>query len=114
MEKKNCACKKNGRGHNFIPDRITVTGEGGKEISNRDLVCHHCAYKKRGDTTSCLKYEEKPKAVLLGENCEGFLNAGHDLGGKTHGCGDCGDCGSCSDHCGDCGGECTGCGGCEH
>ena len=102
MEKKNCRCKNGGKGHNFIPDRITVTGEGGKEISNRDLVCHHCAYKKRGDTSSCLKYAEKTKEVLAGGNCEGFLG---ELGSKSHGCGDCGDCGNC-------GGECDGCGDC--
>ena len=47
MEHK-CRCKNGGRGHNFIPDRITVSGEGGKEISNRDLVCHHCVYKRNG------------------------------------------------------------------
>jgi len=110
LEKKNCRCKNGGKGHNFIPDRITVTGEGGKEISNRDLVCHHCAYKKRGDSSSCLKYAEKPKEVLAGGKCEGFLG---ELGSKSHGCGDCGDCGNC----GDCGGECDGCGdcgSCEH
>ena len=108
MENKNCRCKKNGHGHNFIPDRITVSGEGGKEISNRDLVCHHCAYKKRGDTASCLKFDKKPKAVLSGGKCEAFLSAGIDIGGKSHSCGDCGnDCGSC-------GGECAGFGGCEN
>ena len=109
MEHK-CRCKNGGKGHNFIPDRITVTGEGGKEISNRDLVCHHCVYKKRGDTSSCLRFEQKPAAVLAGGKCEAFLNG--DLDGKNHGCGDCGDCGNCGD-CGECGG-CEGCGGCEH
>ena len=111
MEKKGCSCKKNGKGHNYIPDRITVFGESGNEISNRDLVCHHCAYKKRGDTSSCLKFAEKPKEVLAGGKCEAFLNAGHDLGGKNHGCGDCGDC---NNHCEGCDGVCTGCGACEH
>ena len=110
MEKKNCACKKNGKGHNYIPDRITVSGEGGKEISNRDLVCHHCAYKKRGDTSSCLRYEEKPKEVLSGGKCESFLSTGHDLGIKSSGCDDCGDCGG---NCDGCDGICTGCGACE-
>ena len=106
MEKKGCACKKNGRGHNFIPDRITVFGEGGKENTNRDLICHHCAFKKRGDTASCLRFEKKPDSVLAGGEFEAFLSSGHDLGIKTSGCGDCGnDCGSCT-------GECDRCGGC--
>lgn len=112
MEHK-CGCKKNGRGHNFIPDRITVKGEGGTEISNRDLICHHCTYKKRGDTSSCLKYKEKPAAVLAGGKCDSFLSTGHDLSGKDHNCGDCGDCGDCKNECGSCSGECTGCGGCQ-
>lgn len=113
MEHKKCACKKGGKGHNFIPDRITVLGEGGKEITNRDLACHHCTYKKRGDTSSCLRFEKKPEGVLAGGECEAFLPSGHDLGGHG-GCGDCGDCGDCKNDCGSCGGECTGCGGCEH
>ena len=104
-----CACKKNGRGHNFIPDRITVFGEGGKEISNRDLVCHHCAFKKRGDTGACLRFEKKPDSVLAGGECEAFLSSGHELGGKNRGCGDCGDCkNDCGNNCG----GCDGCGGC--
>ena len=111
MENKNCRCKKNGHGHNFVPDRITVFGEGGKEIINRDLVCHHCAYKKRGDTAACLRFEKKPEAVLAGGKCEAFLSAGIEIGGKGHSCGDCGDCGN---DCGSCGGECSGCGGCEN
>ncbi len=100
-----CGCKKNGKGHNFMPERITLAGEGGKEITNRDLACHHCVYKKRGDTLSCLKYEQKPEGVLKGEPCESFLSTGHDLG-KNSGAHSCGDCG------GDCGGSCTDCGGC--
>lgn len=108
MENKNCKCKKGGRGHNFIPERITVFGEGGKEISNRDLVCHHCTYKKRGDTSSCLRFEKKPGEVLAGGKCEAFLSTGHELGAKNHGCGDCGnECGTCGD-CGNCG-SCSGC-----
>ncbi len=108
-----CNCKKNGKGHNFIPDRITVLGEGGNEITNRDLVCHHCVYKKRGDTSSCLKYEKKPESVFNGKGCESFLSSGHDLGGNKHSCADCGDCaGDCKNSCGSCGGECTDCGGC--
>ena len=113
MENKNCKCKKGGRGHNFIPDRITVTGENGNEISNRDLVCHHCTYKKRGDTSSCLRFEQKPAEVLAGGKCEAFLSSGHDLGGKIHDCDHCGDCGDCGNNCEGCDGICTGCGGCE-
>ncbi|MBQ3561190.1 MAG: hypothetical protein IJM98_11415 [Oscillospiraceae bacterium] len=104
-----CKCKKGGKGHNYIPERITVFGEGGKEITNRDLVCHHCAYKKRGDTSSCLRFEAKPPEVLAGGKCDAFLSTGHDLGQKSHecdGCGDCGDCKSCENGCG---GECDGC-----
>ena len=112
MEHK-CKCKNGGRGHNFIPDRITVSGEGGREISHRDLVCHHCVYKKRGDTSSCLRFDKKPPEVLSGGKCEAFLNG--DIDGKNHGCqNDCGDCGNCGNDCGSCGGECSGCGGCEH
>lgn len=95
MENKNCKCKNKGRGHNFIPDRITVTGEDGKEISNRDLACHHCAYKKRGDTAACLRFEKKPESVLAGGECEAFLSAGIEVGGKSRGCKDCGGCGGC-------------------
>ncbi len=105
-----CGCKKNGKGHNFIPERITVLGEGGKEITNRDLVCHHCLYKKRGDTGACLKYEQKPEEVLRGGNCESFIASSVEPG-KNHGCSDCkSDCGS---HCDSCGGVCTDCGGCK-
>lgn len=111
MEHK-CRCKNGGKGHNFIPDRITVSGEGGKEISNRDLVCHHCAFKKRGDTSACLRFDKKPPEVLAGGKCEAFLSSGHDLGGKSHGCGDCGDCGDCKNDCGSCGNDCGNCGDC--
>lgn len=111
MENKNCRCKKGEKGNNFIPDRITLKGENGTEITNRDLMCHHCAYKKRGDTLACLRFEKKPKEVLAGGKCEAFLSSGHDLGKKNRGCDDCGDCGN---GCGSCNGECTGCGGCEN
>ncbi len=107
MEHK-CKCKKGGRGHNFIPDRITLTDDIGSEISNRDLVCHHCTYKKRGDTLSCLRFDKKPDYVLEGKECEAFLSSGHDLGKSGHDCGDCGSCGECND-CGNCGG----CGDCK-
>lgn len=106
MEHK-CRCRNGGKGHNFIPERITAAGEGGREISNRDLVCHHCVYKKRGDTLSCLKFEKKPEEVIRGGKCEAFLSTGHDLGKNSHDCDHCGDCGSC-------GNECAGCSGCEH
>ena len=105
MEKKKCACKNGGCGKNRTPDRITVK-LGEEEITNRDLICRSCVYKKRGDTTSCMRYEKKPEAVLSGGACEYFLG---EVGAKKGGC-DCGDCGehSCND-CGDCGN----CGGCE-
>ena len=113
MEHK-CRCKNGGKGHNFIPGRITVNGEGGREISNRDLVCHHCVYKKRGDTSSCLRFDKKPAEVLSGGKCEAFLNG--DFDGKNHGCGDCGSCGNDCGNCGGCGdcSDCGDCGGCEH
>ncbi len=101
-----CNCKKNGKGHNFIPERITVTGADGAEITNRDLICHHCVYKKRGDTSSCLKYEKKPESVFEAKFCEGFLSSGEDLT-KNHGCK------TCESHCDGCDGVCTNCGGCE-
>lgn len=122
MEKNGCGCKKNGRGHNFIPERITLKGEGG-EITNRDLVCHHCAFKKRGDTLSCLRFKKKPGGVLAGGECEAFLSTGEELGGsRSAGCGDCKSChehGACREHgneheenCEGCDGICTGCGAC--
>lgn len=111
MEKKNCKCKNGGKGHNYIPDRITVSGRDGKEITNRDLVCHRCAYKKRGDTSACLRFDKKPEAVLSGGECEAFLSGGSDLDTKKHSCTNCGEC---ENECGSCSGECTGCGGCEH
>ena len=106
MEKK-CKCQNSGCGKNRIPDRITVSAFG-KEIANRDLVCKKCAYKKRGDTKSCLRFEEKPDEVLGGGSCSLFLADGSDISGKSA-CNDCGDCGS---SCGSCGG-CEDCGGCE-
>lgn len=104
-----CNCKKNGKGHNYIPERITVLGENGKEITNRDLVCHHCVYKKRGDTSSCLKYSEKPETVFSKKTCESFLSASLDPEAAKHNCSDCDEkCGNCNS----CGGECSDCGGC--
>lgn len=112
MEHK-CKCKNGGKGHNFIPDRITVKGENGNEISNRDLVCHHCTYKKHGDTVSCLRYDRKPESVLSGGECESFLSSGHDFGKSGHGCSNsCGDCKNDCGDCGDCKNDCGGCGGC--
>lgn len=92
MEKK-CGCK-GSKGKNYIPDRITLDFNG-KEITNRDLACRNCAYKKRGNTLSCLLFEQKPEAVLVGGECEKFLRDGSELSGKKGGCGDCGDCGGC-------------------
>lgn len=91
MEHK-CSCKKEGRGKNYIKGRITLD-LGDKEISNRDLVCRGCVYKKRGDTLSCLIFEHKPDAVLSGGECDRFLQDGSGLsGGKKGGCGECGGC----------------------
>ncbi len=93
LEKKSCNCKKNGRGHNYIPGRITIDIEG-KEISNRELVCRDCAYKKRGNTAACLRYDQKPPSVLSGGECEFYLKDGSGLlGKKEHSCGGCGHCG---------------------
>ena len=105
MEKK-CDCKNGGCGKNRLPNRITVASSGG-EITNRDLICRKCAYKKRGDTKSCLRFEEKPAEVIAGGKCALFLSDGSDFDRKG-GCSDCSDCGGCSD-CGSCGG-CNDCG----
>ena len=93
MEKKGCNCKKGGHGHNYIPGRITVD-IGGSEVSNRELACRDCAYKKRGDTLSCLRFDKKPEAVLSGGECEVYLKDGSELmGNKGCSCGGCGHCG---------------------
>ena len=92
MEKK-CGCK-GSKGKNYIPGRITLDLDG-KEVSNRDLVCRDCTYKKRSDTLSCLLFEQKPEAVLGGEACEKYLRDGSKLSGKKSGCSDCGECGGC-------------------
>lgn len=92
MEKK-CGCK-GSKGKNYIPGRITLDLDG-KEVSNRDLVCRDCTYKKRGDTLSCLLFEQKPEAVLGGKACEKYLRDGSKLSGKKSGCSDCGECGGC-------------------
>ena len=98
MEKKNCACKNGSCGKNRTPDRITVK-LGGAEITNRDLLCRSCVYKKRGDTASCMRYEKKPEAVLSGGVCELFLgevaskSRAADL--EEHSCGECSGCGRC-------------------
>ena len=98
MEKKNCNCKNGGCGKNRIPGRITLSIDG-NEITNRDLVCRNCAYKKRGDTKSCLRFGEKPFEVLSGGECALFLADGSELSGKNgrcdEGCGGCSDCGEC-------------------
>ena len=93
MEKRGCNCKKEGRGHNYVPGRITVTLDG-NEVSHRELACRDCAYKKRGDTLSCLRFEEKPAAVLAGGECEFYLKDGSSLMGNK-GCSSCGGCGHC-------------------
>lgn len=93
MEKRGCNCKKEGRGHNYVPGRITVTLDG-NDVSNRELACRDCAYKKRGDTLSCLRFEEKPAAVLAGGECEFYLKDGSSLMGNK-GCSSCGGCGHC-------------------
>lgn len=98
LEKK-CECKNSGCGKNRIPERITVSAFG-KEITNRDLVCRKCAYKKRGDTKSCLRFDEKPEEVLGGGSCPLFLADGAELSGKSG----CGDRGSSCKSCGNCGG----------
>lgn len=91
MEHK-CGCKKDGKGHNYIKGRITLD-LGDKEISNRDLVCRSCAYKKRGDTLSCLIFEHKPESVLSGGECPRFIKDGINLSKeKNGGCGECGNC----------------------
>lgn len=90
MEKRGCKCKKEGRGHNYMPGRITVTLDG-KEVSNRELACRDCAYKKRGDTLSCLRFEEKPDTVLAGGECELYLKDGSDLMGNKS-CSPCKGC----------------------
>ena len=93
MEKRGCNCKKEGRGHNYVPGRRTVN-RGGNEGSNGELACRDCAYKKRGDTLSCLRFEEKPAAVLTGGECEFYLKDGSSLMGNK-GCSSCGGCGHC-------------------
>ncbi len=92
LENKGCKCKKGGHGHNYITSRITINLDG-NEISNRDLVCRDCAYKKRGNTASCLRFDKKPDTVLGGGECKAYLKDGSDLMGKKgHSCGGCGNC----------------------
>lgn len=69
---------------------------GDREVTNRDLLCRKCVYKKRGDTASCLRYEQKPESVFSG-SCEFFLKDGAELtkGGCSDCSGGCSDCGSC-------------------
>ena len=84
-----------------MPERITVT-LGEREVTNRDLLCRKCVYKKRGDTASCLRYEQKPEGVFSGE-CEFFLKdgagfsreSGGDCSGGCSGCSEGCSCGSC-------------------
>lgn len=99
MEKKTCGCKNGGCGKNAVPERISVT-LGEREITNRDLLCRNCVYKKRGDTASCFRYEKKPDAVFSG-TCEFFLQDGADLSK--------GACGECSDGCKNCSAGCSSC-----
>ena len=90
---KKCGCR-GSKGKNYIPGRITLDLNG-KEVSNRELACRSCAYKKRGDTLSCLIFEQKPEGVLAGGECEKYLQDGSGLSGKKGGCGSCGECGEC-------------------
>lgn len=85
-EKKKCA----GCGKNRSENRI-LADVGGRAVSNRDIVCRDCAYKKRGDTGSCFAFEEKPRDVLAGGACEKYLKG--DIMGKNRGCEGCGGCG---------------------
>ena len=99
LEKKTCACKNGGCGKNAVPERISVT-LGDREVTNRDLICRKCVYKKRGDTAACLRYEKKPESVFSGE-CAFYLR---EEVGVSHG-----GCSGCSEH-GNCGKDaCTGC-----
>lgn len=88
MEKKQ-GCKRGSCGKNKVPGRITVSLDG-KEITNRALLCRGCVYKKRGDTASCLRFDEKPREVLEGGACEHYLR--DTIGGPVSGCGGCGHC----------------------
>lgn len=79
-----------GCGKNRVENRI-IFDTGEKEISNRDLVCRDCTYKKRGDTLSCYKYEKKPEEILKGDSCEFYLKA--DVMGNSSSCdGNCKNC----------------------
>ena len=59
---KKCGCR-GSKGKNYIPGRITLDLNG-KEVSNRELACRSCAYKKRGDTLSCLIFEQSRRTCL--------------------------------------------------
>lgn len=90
---ENCSGKCNhcgGCGKNRVEDRITLD-LGNREITNRDLVCKNCTYKKRGNTVSCYKFEKKPDDILEGANCEFFLK--ESISKNDSGCdGNCANC----------------------
>lgn len=79
-----CGCGKN-RSENRILAEV-----GGREISNRDIKCRDCTYKKKGDTVSCFMFDPKPDEVMAGGNCEKYLK--DDVLGKKQSCGGCGNC----------------------
>lgn len=57
-----------------LEKRIESEARAGRRISNKDLVCKHCAYKyddskKLGNTSRCQAFKRKPTNILLGGNC---------------------------------------------
>lgn len=86
-------CENCGRGcgKNKSENRILADIEG-KSVSNRDIVCRDCTYKKKGDTKSCYIYEAKPEDILLGGKCEKYLK-GDIMGKNESSCKGCKGCG---------------------
>ena len=49
-------------------------GGFGEQIINRDLICARCAHLWEDETAECEVYEQKPLAVLRGEDvCPEFV-----------------------------------------
>lgn len=66
---------------NEIEKRIKSEQQCMSRLTNDMLVCKDCVYKlddsvKLGNTTRCLRYDDKPNEVLLGGKCDGYSNEG--------------------------------------